>query len=81
VDSNPGGASRPELSWDGKTLAYVTRVHDKEALVLKYVGSHFPDNARISIIWSNFRDLESRNCSWRMRMRMRRAELGRLAWG
>ena len=35
VPSFPGGASRPELSRDGKTLAYVTRVRDKEALVVK----------------------------------------------
>jgi hypothetical protein len=39
VNSNPGGASRPEISRDGKTLAYVTRVRDKEALVLKQVNS------------------------------------------
>ncbi|EPT06231.1 hypothetical protein FOMPIDRAFT_124868 [Fomitopsis schrenkii] len=30
----PGGASRPELSRDGRTLAFVRRVRDKEALVL-----------------------------------------------
>ncbi|KJA15941.1 hypothetical protein HYPSUDRAFT_47891 [Hypholoma sublateritium FD-334 SS-4] len=35
VDSFPGGATRPELSRDGKTLAFVRRVRDKEALVLK----------------------------------------------
>uniref|UniRef100_A0A8H7Y2X4 Amidohydrolase-related domain-containing protein n=1 Tax=Psilocybe cubensis TaxID=181762 RepID=A0A8H7Y2X4_PSICU len=35
VDSTPGGASRPELSRDGRTLAFVRRVRDKEALVLK----------------------------------------------
>lgn len=35
VSSFPGGASRPELSRDGRTLAFVTRVRDKEALVLK----------------------------------------------
>jgi hypothetical protein len=35
VDSFPGGASRPELSRDGRTLAFVRRVRDKEALVLK----------------------------------------------
>ncbi|TFK52226.1 hypothetical protein OE88DRAFT_1678246 [Heliocybe sulcata] len=35
VDSSPGGASRPELSRDGRTLAFVRRVRDKEALVLK----------------------------------------------
>ena len=33
----PGGASRPTLSRDGRTLAFVRRVRDKEALVLKYV--------------------------------------------
>ena len=37
VDAFPGGASRPELSRDGRTLAFVRRVRDKEALVLKYV--------------------------------------------
>ena len=37
VSSSPGGASRPELSRDGRTLAFVRRVRDKEALVLKYV--------------------------------------------
>ncbi|KAH8100212.1 hypothetical protein BXZ70DRAFT_893558 [Cristinia sonorae] len=35
VSSYPGGASRPELSRDGRTLAFVRRVRDKEALVLK----------------------------------------------
>ena len=35
VPSSPGGASRPELSRDGRTLAFVRRVRDKEALVLK----------------------------------------------
>ena len=35
VNASPGGASRPELSRDGRTLAFVRRVRDKEALVLK----------------------------------------------
>jgi hypothetical protein len=35
VSQFPGGASRPELSRDGRTLAFVRRVRDKEALVLK----------------------------------------------
>ncbi|KAF9555567.1 hypothetical protein CPC08DRAFT_125514 [Agrocybe pediades] len=35
VNSVPGGASRPELSSDQRTLAFVRRVRDKEALVLK----------------------------------------------
>ena len=35
VDPFPGGSSRPELSRDGCTLAFVRRVRDKEALVLK----------------------------------------------
>ncbi|EMD34385.1 hypothetical protein CERSUDRAFT_117254 [Gelatoporia subvermispora B] len=35
VGANPGGATRPELSRDGRTLAFVRRVRDKEALVLK----------------------------------------------
>ncbi|GJE87975.1 thioredoxin-like protein790 [Phanerochaete sordida] len=35
VSSFPGGASRPELSRDGRTLAFVRRVRDKEVLVLK----------------------------------------------
>ncbi|KAF9009485.1 hypothetical protein BDQ17DRAFT_1235809 [Cyathus striatus] len=35
VDAVPGGASRPELSRDGRTLAFVRRVRDKQALVLK----------------------------------------------
>ncbi|KDR81896.1 hypothetical protein GALMADRAFT_60409 [Galerina marginata CBS 339.88] len=35
VSSFPGGASRPELSRDGRTLAFVRRVRDKQALVLK----------------------------------------------
>lgn len=35
VDSFPGGATRPELSRDQRTLAFVRRVRDKEALVLK----------------------------------------------
>lgn len=33
VPASPGGASRPELSRDGRTLAFVRRVRDKEALV------------------------------------------------
>lgn len=37
VSSSPGGATRPELSRDKKTLAFVRRVRDKEALVLKFV--------------------------------------------
>lgn len=35
VDAFPGGASRPILSRDGRTLAFVRRVRDKEALVFK----------------------------------------------
>ncbi|KAG2348382.1 hypothetical protein BDR05DRAFT_874491 [Suillus weaverae] len=35
VDAFPGGASRPILSRDRRTLAFVRRVRDKEALVLK----------------------------------------------
>ena len=35
VNASPGGASRPELSRDRRTLAFVRRVRDKEALVLK----------------------------------------------
>ncbi|KAL1742535.1 hypothetical protein HDZ31DRAFT_65886 [Schizophyllum fasciatum] len=35
VDAAPGGASRPELSRDLRTLAFVRRVRDKQALVLK----------------------------------------------
>lgn len=37
ADTFPGGASRPTLSRDGRTLAFVRRVRDKEALVLRYV--------------------------------------------
>lgn len=37
VSETPGGASRPELSHDRQTLAFVRRVRDKEVLVLKYV--------------------------------------------
>jgi Tol biopolymer transport system component len=37
VDADPGGASRPELSRDGRTLAFVRRVRDKEALVVMFV--------------------------------------------
>ncbi|KAJ3555991.1 hypothetical protein NM688_g2275 [Phlebia brevispora] len=35
VSSSPGGASRPELSRDGRSLAFVRRVRDNEALVIK----------------------------------------------
>ncbi|KAI0792759.1 hypothetical protein C8Q75DRAFT_804475 [Abortiporus biennis] len=35
VSSFPGGATRPELSRDGRSLAFVRRVRDKEGLVLK----------------------------------------------
>ena len=50
MDAGPGGASRPELSRDGKTLAYVTRVRDKEALVLKYISPHSPTDATELIV-------------------------------
>ncbi|KAG8986858.1 hypothetical protein FRB94_011212 [Tulasnella sp. JGI-2019a] len=39
IDATPGGASRPEISHDGRTLAFVRRVRDKEALVLKDLQS------------------------------------------
>ncbi|KAF8520188.1 hypothetical protein BU17DRAFT_75758 [Hysterangium stoloniferum] len=39
VSEFPGGASRPELSRDGSTLAFVRRVRDKEALVLMNLRS------------------------------------------
>ena len=45
VSSYPGGASRPEISRDGRTLAFVRRVRDKEALVLLYVGVTCPIRA------------------------------------
>ncbi|KAF9010988.1 hypothetical protein BDZ89DRAFT_1167612 [Hymenopellis radicata] len=35
VDAFPGGASRPELSRDGRTLAFVRRIRDHEILVFK----------------------------------------------
>lgn len=35
VDAFPGGASRPELSRDGRTLAFVRRDRDHEVLMLK----------------------------------------------
>ncbi|KAJ7581528.1 hypothetical protein C8J56DRAFT_267327 [Mycena floridula] len=35
VDAFPGGASRPELSRDGRTLAFVRRERDHEILVFK----------------------------------------------
>ncbi|KAK0210211.1 hypothetical protein DFS33DRAFT_1291450 [Desarmillaria ectypa] len=34
VDASPGGASRPELSRDGRTLAFVRRLGDHQMLVL-----------------------------------------------
>ncbi|KAF9501145.1 hypothetical protein BDN71DRAFT_1479710 [Pleurotus eryngii] len=34
VDAFPGGASRPELSRDGRTLAFMRRVRDKSVLLL-----------------------------------------------
>ena len=47
VGAFPGGASRPELSRDQRTLAFVRRVRDKEALVLKYVfpPPHHPSSS------------------------------------
>ncbi|KZT44231.1 composite domain of metallo-dependent hydrolase [Sistotremastrum suecicum HHB10207 ss-3] len=39
VGSSTGGASRPQVSRDGKTLAFVRRVLDHEALVLKDLAS------------------------------------------
>jgi len=41
VDAFPGGASRPELSRDGRTLAFVRHVRDREVLVLKCVYASF----------------------------------------
>ncbi|KAK0458565.1 uncharacterized protein EV420DRAFT_1629551 [Desarmillaria tabescens] len=35
VDASPGGASRPELSRDGRTLVFVRRMGDHQMLVLK----------------------------------------------
>lgn len=43
VNAVPGGANRPELSRDGRTLAFVRRVRDKEALVLMFVLTPSPD--------------------------------------
>lgn len=42
VDAFPGGASRPELSRDGRTLAFVRRQRDHEILVLKQVHPFCP---------------------------------------
>ncbi|KIJ44168.1 hypothetical protein M422DRAFT_67773 [Sphaerobolus stellatus SS14] len=39
VSSFPGSASRPELSRDGSTLAFVRRIRDKEALALMNLRS------------------------------------------
>lgn len=39
VPASPGGASRPELSRDGRTLAFVRRVRDKQALVVRDMHS------------------------------------------
>ncbi|TFK34840.1 hypothetical protein BDQ12DRAFT_688936 [Crucibulum laeve] len=39
VSAFPGGATRPELSRDGRTLAFVRRVRDKQALVLQDLKS------------------------------------------
>lgn len=46
VGAVPGGASRPELSRDGRTLAFVRRVRDKEALVLMFVLTLSPHAVR-----------------------------------
>ncbi|KAE9398333.1 hypothetical protein BT96DRAFT_957632 [Gymnopus androsaceus JB14] len=39
VDAFPGGASRPELSRDGRSLAFVRHVGEREALVIKDLQS------------------------------------------
>ncbi|KAJ4463331.1 hypothetical protein C8J55DRAFT_444178 [Lentinula edodes] len=39
VDAFPGGASRPELSRDGRSLAFVRHVRDQEALVIQDLQS------------------------------------------
>ncbi|KAJ3798012.1 hypothetical protein GGU11DRAFT_27909 [Lentinula aff. detonsa] len=39
VDAFPGGASRPELSRDGRSLAFVRHVRDREALVIQDLQS------------------------------------------
>lgn len=56
VPSFPGGATRPELSRDKRTLAFVRRVRDKEALVLKSV--HF------FILRNNTNILTKRSSDW-----------------
>lgn len=53
VGATPGGASRPELSRDGRTLALVRRVRDKEALVLMCV---------VSLAYSSFPDPVTGTC-------------------
>lgn len=58
VDPFPGSASRPELSRDGTTLAFVRRVRDKEALVLMYV-SNFCRSMRMCYRCIFCRDLKS----------------------
>ncbi|KAJ3843796.1 hypothetical protein F5878DRAFT_603808 [Lentinula raphanica] len=39
VDASPGGASRPELSRDGRSLAFVRHVRNQEALVIQDLQS------------------------------------------
>lgn len=39
VDASPGGANMPRVSHDGRTLAFVRRVKEKSALVLKDLRS------------------------------------------
>jgi hypothetical protein len=46
VDKTPGGASRPEISRDKTTIAFVRRVRDKEALVVMWVPCLFPSRIR-----------------------------------
>ncbi|KAF7794297.1 hypothetical protein EIP86_005430 [Pleurotus ostreatoroseus] len=49
VPSTPGSASRPELSRDRRSLAFVRRVRDKEALVIKHV--FFFSDSTIHHVW------------------------------
>ncbi|KAH7094192.1 hypothetical protein BKA62DRAFT_644774 [Auriculariales sp. MPI-PUGE-AT-0066] len=51
ISATPGGASRPELSRDGRTLAFVRRVRDKEALVFLNLQSGTIRNVWYGLSW------------------------------
>ena len=63
VENTPGGASRPEISRDGRTLAFVRRVRDKEGLVVVYASLVSPTYLYIDYLFAALQGLKIRHTS------------------